>query len=587
VSLLVLVAGCGGGSSGKGETDSGSPVTHDSGGGDTGQQDATSPPDSTAPDSTAPDDTSSPPADTGVADSEEADSGAPDTGPADTGSPDSEPADTGPGDTGSPDAADAADTALADTGIVQMMQDVGTDGTSPEAATTYTIGGTISGLGAGETVVLQDNGGSNLSLTSNAAFTFAAPVASGGTYAVTVLTQPTSPSQNCVVTMGTGTVGSADVSNVVVTCTAAEYKIGGTLVGLAANNSVTLLDNGGNSLALTANGAFSFTTSVASGSMYAVTVGTQPTTPVQTCTVSAGTGTVGTSNVGSVLVNCETMTYTVGGVLSGLAPNDTLIIEDNGGGGQFLTANGAFAFATPVASGATYSVTITGQPSTPVTEACTISNGSGTVGGANVTTVAINCIPLTSCLGVLQARPSSTNGTYAISINGTPYNVYCDMTDGGWTQVLDQDLTVSPSYQTIAAWLAGVNTSQPNSGQYSILNEIPYLKSGANYQFWINWPVAPQAGSVQWTQVENPLTASQTPTISNVTEIPASQTGCGTFRGLATAIGGQPVALHGDSSYGGCWWWAVGQSGTWGNGIPSYYGPNFVDGTTHAQLWEK
>jgi 6-phosphogluconolactonase (cycloisomerase 2 family) len=87
---------------------------------------------------------------------------------------------------------------------------------------TFTIGGTVSGLRAGSTVVLQNNTlGNNLSVTANGSFTFATPVASGGAYAVTVLTQPTSaPARSCDVKTltGTGTVGAANVTTVVVNC---------------------------------------------------------------------------------------------------------------------------------------------------------------------------------------------------------------------------------------------------------------------------------------------------------------------------------------------------------------------------------
>ncbi len=56
--------------------------------------------------------------------------------------------------------------------------------------TTYTIGGTIAGL-IGSGLVLQNNGGNNLTVAASAtSFTFSAPVASGGSYSVTVLTQP-------------------------------------------------------------------------------------------------------------------------------------------------------------------------------------------------------------------------------------------------------------------------------------------------------------------------------------------------------------------------------------------------------------
>ena len=80
---------------------------------------------------------------------------------------------------------------------------------------TYSVGGTVSGLTG--TLVLQDNGGDNLSLTANGSFTFPTKLTSGAAYAVSVKTQPTG--QTCAVSGGTGTVGAANVTSVVVTCT--------------------------------------------------------------------------------------------------------------------------------------------------------------------------------------------------------------------------------------------------------------------------------------------------------------------------------------------------------------------------------
>ena len=51
-------------------------------------------------------------------------------------------------------------------------------GHSSSNPTTYTIGGTVSGL-TGTGLVLADNGGDNLPVTANGAFTFATPVTSG------------------------------------------------------------------------------------------------------------------------------------------------------------------------------------------------------------------------------------------------------------------------------------------------------------------------------------------------------------------------------------------------------------------------
>lgn len=88
------------------------------------------------------------------------------------------------------------------------------DGSGP-GTPLYSIGGTISGLGG--TLVLQNSGGNDLSRSANGAFTFTTSLAAGSSYAVTVLTQPSG--QTCSVANGSGTVGSANVSNIAVTCT--------------------------------------------------------------------------------------------------------------------------------------------------------------------------------------------------------------------------------------------------------------------------------------------------------------------------------------------------------------------------------
>jgi len=88
-------------------------------------------------------------------------------------------------------------------------------GGGPPAPAPVTIGGTASGRTAGDTLVLQNNGADDLSITANGVFTFATPVALSGAYAVTVLTTP--GGKTCTVGNGSGTAG-ADVTNVTVTC---------------------------------------------------------------------------------------------------------------------------------------------------------------------------------------------------------------------------------------------------------------------------------------------------------------------------------------------------------------------------------
>jgi hypothetical protein len=83
------------------------------------------------------------------------------------------------------------------------------------SATTYTIGGTVSGLG-GTPVILLNNGGDALTVSANGSFQFATAMSSGATYAVTVGTQPTG--LTCSVSSGSGSVSSGNITSVVVTC---------------------------------------------------------------------------------------------------------------------------------------------------------------------------------------------------------------------------------------------------------------------------------------------------------------------------------------------------------------------------------
>lgn len=80
--------------------------------------------------------------------------------------------------------------------------------------------------------------------------------------------------------------------------------------------------------------------------------------------------------------------YTVGGTVSGLGTGSSLVLRNNGGDARTVTADGAFTFATPLATGAAYAVTIATQPAG---KSCLVTNAAGSVGTGNVTTVAIAC----------------------------------------------------------------------------------------------------------------------------------------------------------------------------------------------------
>jgi 6-phosphogluconolactonase len=82
------------------------------------------------------------------------------------------------------------------------------------------------------------------------------------------------------------------------------YTIGGTVTGLPAWGLV-LQNNAGDDLALCTSCAFTFTTALANGAAYAVTVKTQPTAPAQNWeVVGNGSGTVDGANVTDLEIVC-------------------------------------------------------------------------------------------------------------------------------------------------------------------------------------------------------------------------------------------------------------------------------------------
>lgn len=262
------------------------------------------------------------------------------------------------------------------------------------STTTYTISVSVTGL-TGTGLVFQDNGGDNLSVTADGTFPFATQIASGGAYAVTILTQPSG--QTCTVISGSGTA-TANVT-VAVTCSVAMYTISASVSGLTGTGLV-LQDNGTNNLSVTGNGTFPFTTQIASGGTYAVTILTQPSG--QTCTLGSNASGTATANV-TVAVTCSATMYTISVLVSGLTGTG-LQFQDNGGDNLSVNANGTFPFAIKIATGSPYAVTILTQPSG---QSCTLgSNASGTA-TANVT-VAVTC---TTTLYTISAAVSGLTGT--------------------------------------------------------------------------------------------------------------------------------------------------------------------------------
>lgn len=259
------------------------------------------------------------------------------------------------------------------------------------ATQVFTIGGTASGLDG--TLVLKNNDGDDLTLTEGGAFTFASSIANGAEYAVTIAQQPAG--QTCSVANGSGVLSGSNVTNVTVQCSANAYTVGGTVSGLSG--SLVLQNNAGDDLAVTTNGSFTFSSSVADAAAFSVTISSQPNG--QSCSIANAAGTINGAAVTNVNLTCVAL-FTVGGTVSGLT--GTLVLRNNGADDETISANGGFIFDTSIANNSAYAVTVATQPSGQL---CTVSNGSGTI-SANVSNVAVACINVK----IIRLSATTTNG---------------------------------------------------------------------------------------------------------------------------------------------------------------------------------
>ncbi len=406
----------------------------------------------------------------------------------------------------------------------------------------YTIGGNVSGL-AGSGLVLQNNGADDLSIAADGGFTFATPQADGSTYSVAVLSQPTGLSQTCTVTGGTGTVAGADVGNVSVNCVTNTYTVGGNVVGLEGSGLV-LQNNGADDLSIAADGGFTFATPQADGSPYSVTILSQPTGLSQTCTVTNETGTLAGTDVGNVSVNCVTNTYTVGGNVVGLE-GIGLVLQNNGADDLSIAADGSFTFATPQADGSTYSVTVLSQP-TGLSQTCTVTNGTGTLAGADIGNLRVDCVTNTYTIGgnvsglagsglVLQnngaddlsiaadggftfATPQADGSTYSVTLLSQPtgLNQTCTVTGSAGTLAGADVGNVSVSCVTNTYTVGGNVVGLKGSGLVLQNNGADDLSIAADGSFTFATPQA-DGSPYSVTILSQPTGLSQTCTVTNET----------------------------------------------------------------------
>jgi hypothetical protein len=331
--------------------------------------------------------------------------------------------------------------------------DGGSSGGGPQM---YAVGGTLSGVqydpnaaGAGQQLILYNNGADAISHPANGKFTFSQKVAAGGSYNVTAQVSLLLPYQTCTVSNGTGTASASSATAVTVICTTASYTLSGTVSGLLGGGLV--LSDGSESLAVSADGVFHFTKPLSSGTHYAVTVATQPSSPSQTCSITTPnqSGQVTTANITGIQVVCNANSYSLGGTVSGLTGTGLSLSVSAANTLTFgpsailtatvpVTANGSFKVpGFLMATGYQYLVSAGAMPAG---QTCLVPNGAGTTTTASVTVTVVCAAPRFAYAAgihpndVLGYAVNFTDGSLT-ALPGSPYSA------GGTTNAVALDPT--------------------------------------------------------------------------------------------------------------------------------------------------
>ena len=275
-----------------------------------------------------------------------------------------------------------------------------------------------------------------------------------------------------------------------------EYTIGGMVSGLSG--SVVLQNNGADNDTVSSDGAFTFSTAIAEGSPYAVTVSTQPTG--QTCTVTNGSGTVGSANVTNVGVTCVSndTTLTVSVSTIGLSVNDT-------GLNAALTGTPRLITITNTGSSAATSVSYSASPALP--------------SGTTISPVSCGTIAASDAC-VLTITPGSTASATAGNTSPTPITLSISGTNTNTLTPMVNVLTYGSVYQ--GGYIYAVDDTTPNTGSIGG-TVVTQIDQAPRYPDGVVW----SSNGTDSTSVSNdsiPGIAETSTTSSSVPTYTAAQT---------------------------------------------------------------
>lgn len=292
--------------------------------------------------------------------------------------------------------------------------------------TVYKIGGEVTGLVS--PVQLINNSRDTLWVKPGdaAIFWFTNGLFSGENYVVTAHSKEGSGQYCFISPNGKGVVESMDVGTVKVMCTLDRsndpftvrpggggggvrvsqetYTIGGTVSNLLG--TLVLRNNGADDLVLNGSGSFIFSTKLANGSNYSVTVHANPGSPEQICEISDGSGRVSGEHVASISIVCRTTSTLSLDSIHKTYGDEPFFVAATG------TGDGAIAYTssdTSVARISGSTVTIMGAGSTTIT-ATRVTSTLFTAASTSTLLTVQKAVPVIAAISSVSVTSSRYSG---------------------------------------------------------------------------------------------------------------------------------------------------------------------------------
>jgi hypothetical protein len=289
-----------------------------------------------------------------------------------------------------------------------------------EEAVAHALSVSVQGLGDGAGLeVLEKVSGATLQVNADGQSTFAGARFAGDEYEIVITDQPAL--RVCEIASG-GAGAMPDAAHVgaqIVCSTLPTWPITVTVPGLGISTGLQVQLNGEEVLPIDPPGGLdeaatgTFATRLPAEATWSVSVVQQPLLPPLQCGVVEETawGVIsGDEAPPAVVVTCvpvlNTPMYTLSGTVSGLQGTGLRLAILFGIQKIDVEADGPWIFASPLADGTEFEVTVDRHPTNPMQQCTVTQNAKGVVEGADVTGVQVECVPAAPVTVEIQ-RPKS------------------------------------------------------------------------------------------------------------------------------------------------------------------------------------